>query len=293
VKVIERNKLEVDRWDQLVLSSSNHTLFSLSTYLDSVAENWAVLVNEDYTSGIALPYTIRFGVKILYTPFFMRYIEVLGGSGIDKLEIYLKSNFESSKFKIRTKLLLDNSNVLTFQEVRFLKMNQQVKRMLVKSSKSDFEIKEVKDGFDEVLKLIENELSSKVEVFQSDSKKYIERLVENLKFKSLIKIYGFYQLDELVGGMIFILAQNRTIYLKGAANDKARNQGLMYACMKNEIENTLQEGKIFDFGGSSIEGVKRFNLNFGSDDIEYYEYEWNHAPWWWRLLKYIRKKIMN
>jgi hypothetical protein len=81
--------------------------------------------------------------------------------------------------------------------------------------------------------------------------------------------------------------------LKGAANDKARNQGLMYACMKNEIENTLQEGKIFDFGGSSIEGVKRFNLNFGSDDIEYYEYEWNHAPWWWRLLKYIRKKIMN
>jgi hypothetical protein len=293
VKVIERNKLEVDRWDQLVLSSSNHTLFSLSTYLDSVAENWAVLVNEDYTSGIALPYTIRFGVKILYTPFFMRYIEVLGGSGIDKLEIYLKSNFESSKFKIRTKLLLDNSNVLTFQEVRFLKMNQQVKRMLVKSSKSDFEIKEVEDGFDEVLKLIENELSSKVEVFQSDSKKYIERLVENLKSKSLIKIYGFYQLDELVGGMIFILAQNRTIYLKGAANDKARNQGLMYACMKNEIENTLQEGKIFDFGGSSIEGVKRFNLNFGSDDIEYYEYEWNHAPWWWRILKYIRKKIKN
>jgi len=101
VEVIERNKIDVDRWDHLVLSSSNHTLFSLSTYLDSVAENWAVLVNEDYTLGIALPYTIRFGVKTLYTPFFMRYIEVLGGE-IDNLENYLKSNFESSKFKIRT-----------------------------------------------------------------------------------------------------------------------------------------------------------------------------------------------
>ncbi len=291
MEVIERNKIDVDRWDHLVLSSSNHTLFSLSTYLDSVAENWAVLVNEDYSLGIALPYTIRFGVKTLYTPFFMRYIEVLGGIEIDNLENYLKSNFVSSKFKIRTQLLLDNSIVFTFQEVRLLKINQQVKRMLVKSSKSDYEIREVKDDFTEVLKLIENELSSKVEVFQSDSKKYIERLVENLKSKRLIKIYGFYQSNDLVGGMIFILAQNRTIYLKGAAIENARSQGLMYSCMNNEIENTLQEGKIFDFGGSSIAGVKRFNLNFGSDEIEYYEYEWNHAPWWWRLLKYIRKKI--
>ena len=165
--------------------------------------------------------------------------------------------------------------------------------MLVKSSKSDFEIKEVKDDFDEVLKMIEKELSSKVEVFQSDSKKCIERLVENLKSKSLIKTYGFYQSNDLVGGMIFILAQNRTIYLKGAAIESARSQGLMYACMNNEIEKTLQEGKIFDFGGSSIAGVKRFNMNFGSDHIEYFEYEWNHAPWWWRLLKNVRKKMKN
>ncbi len=292
MELIERNKIDVDRWDHLVLSSSNHTLFSLSTYLDSVAENWAILVNNNYTQGIALPYTIRFGVKTLYTPFFMRYIEVLGGE-IDNLENYLKSNFESSKFKIRTQLSLDNYNIFTFQEVRVLKINQQVKRMLVKSSKSDFEIKEVKDDFDEVLKMIEKELSSKVEVFQSDSKKCIERLVENLKSKSLIKTYGFYQSNDLVGGMIFILAQNRTIYLKGAAIESARSQGLMYACMNNEIEKTLQEGKIFDFGGSSIAGVKRFNMNFGSDHIEYFEYEWNHAPWWWRLLKNVRKKMKN
>ena len=292
MELIERNKIDVDRWDHLVLSSSNHTLFSLSTYLDSVAENWAILVNNNYTQGIALPYTIRFGVKTLYTPFFMRYIEVLGGE-IDNLENYLKSNFESSKFKIRTQLSLDNYNIFTFQEVRVLKINQQVKRMLVKSSTSDFEIKEVKDDFDEVLKMIEKELSSKVEVFQSDSKKCIERLVENLKSKSLIKTYGFYQSNDLVGGMIFILAQNRTIYLKGAAIESARSQGLMYACMNNEIEKTLQEGKIFDFGGSSIAGVKRFNMNFGSDHIEYFEYEWNHAPWWWRLLKNVRKKMKN
>lgn len=287
MKIVERNSIDVEKWDRLVLSSAEHTLFSLSTYLDAVAENWAILIDDTYSKGIALPYSIRLGVKTLYVPFFYRYVEVLGGE-IVGLEQELKKNFKVSNFNIKTKLNQFESEILNYQEVNGLKLNQQAKRMCSKALKSNIEIKETSTDFSSVLKIIEDELKQKVTVFQSDSKKGIERLIENLGSTNHLKVYGFYEVDELVGGMIFMKTESRTIYLKGAAKENARNQGLMYACMKSEIEDTLNNNKVFDFGGSSVEGVRRFNLNFGAIDVNYFHYEWNNGPIWWKTIKYLR-----
>ena len=77
MNVVSRKDLDDSKWNSLVLSTKGGSIFSHTSYLDSVAENWCVLVNESYSSGMALPYTIRVGVKNLYTPNFSRYLEWL------------------------------------------------------------------------------------------------------------------------------------------------------------------------------------------------------------------------
>ena len=77
MNIIEREHIDIEKWNTLVTSSPGASLFSHSAYLDSVAENWCVLVDDDYSNGMALPYTIRMGVKGIYTPKFSRYLEWL------------------------------------------------------------------------------------------------------------------------------------------------------------------------------------------------------------------------
>ena len=100
MKIVEREHIDIHKWDDLVALSKDATLFSLSHYLDAVAENWCVLVDENYSKGIALPYSIRLGIKCLYTPIFSRYTELLGGIDskdiLSYLQNYLCLNYYSS-----------------------------------------------------------------------------------------------------------------------------------------------------------------------------------------------------
>ncbi|MEY3237827.1 MAG: hypothetical protein RI883_1928, partial [Bacteroidota bacterium] len=75
MKIIQREHIDTKKWDALVSSSSDNAVFSLSTYLDAVAENWCVLTDDEYSKGIALPFTVRIGIKVIYTPIFVRYLE--------------------------------------------------------------------------------------------------------------------------------------------------------------------------------------------------------------------------
>ena len=46
-----------------------------------------------------------------------------------------------------------------------------------------------------------------------------------------------------------------------------------------------EKGLLFDFGGSRVEGVRRFNVNLGGKDSFYSSIEWNNAPFWFNWLK--------
>lgn len=287
MKIVEREHIDIHKWDDLVALSKDATLFSLSHYLDAVAENWCVLVDENYSKGIALPYSIRLGIKCLYTPIFSRYTELLGGVDSKDILSYLQNYFPEANFSIKHSFSGFKGKEFVFQEIKELKLNQQAKRMLQKFQKADIEIKEVEEINGLVL-YIEKELSEKVAVFDSASSSKMIDLVNSLKKQGVLKAFGFFEETKLVGGMLFLTFNNRVVYLKGAANATSKAKGVMYACMNNEIKEALASSKIFDFGGSRIEGVKRFNHSFGSADVVYYNYEWHMGPLWFKAIKGMR-----
>ncbi|MNY52863.1 hypothetical protein D3C86_1885730 [compost metagenome] len=80
------------------------------------------------------------------------------------------------------------------------------------------------------------------------------------------------------------------LYLKGTTTEEAKKSGGMYKLIFTAIEYAHAGQKTLDFGGSNVESVRRFNLNFGAEDVVYSQLSWNNAPLWWKLVKKIRDK---
>jgi hypothetical protein len=60
----------------------------------------------------------------------------------------------------------------------------------------------------------------------------------------------------------------------------------MYAMMLQAMAHAEEKQLVLDFGGSNVDGVRRFNLAFGAVDKTYIEWGFDRSPWW---LKVARK----
>ena len=286
MKIIERENIDSDRWNKLVKSTDESSFFSYAWYLDAVAENWCILVSDDYSCGIALPFSIRLGVETLYTPIFVRYVEVLGeGGDFLVLEKLIKARFANISLATKQKLF-SNSSKQVYQLIgnnTDRNIGSQAKRMLKKASKSNFNTIQHID-YKLVTASIKEGLENKYKGLTTKSMQALEQLLKNAENENALNVY---QIDKF-GGIVCLQDEYKILYLKGAVDDTTKKNGGMYLALNTAIEEAKNNDKIFDFGGSRVEGVRRFNINLGGKDAVYYAYKNLNYPWWYRLAKRIR-----
>lgn len=286
MQFVEANSIEIKaKWDALV-SLNNASVFSESIYLDATAENWTILYSDDWKSGMACPYVVKGGVKILVTPFFNRFMEWLGEPVSEQeLMTKLKNEFPVADLQTGRGFTL-NQRIYQKLNPGSLKLNQQAKRSLNKST--EFAINQ-EENIPEMMRLLQNELQNRIHGINEQTLLILEKLVTGYQGKRLVQ-FNLVHENSWLGG-IWILESGTTIlYLKGTTNEEAKKSGGMYKLMLHAIEYAHSQEKIFDFGGSNVESVRRFNLNFGAEDVVYSQISWNNAPFWWRTLKMIRDK---
>jgi len=290
MKIVERADLNVELWDELVRNSLDSTIFSLSIYLDAVAENWCVYVDEKYTKGIALPYTLRLNVKTLYTPTLLMYVEWFGKEIPSGLIEKLKSAFTIGNFCMKERMDDLSCKEYLRQEIVEPHFNEQAKRALKRFEKSSLVLS--KGNYEnEVLVIIEKELPIKIASLDKAAIISLKKLVQVLVKEDLLLVHAVVEKQRVVGGILSMKFKNRTIYLKGAFEAEAKKNGGMFKCISTLIEEEKLSGRIVDFGGSRIENVRKFNLNFGAVDRTYYNFTWNNAPLHFKLLKRLKKAI--
>jgi len=292
VKFIKRENIDIEKWDALVKSSPENAVFSLSAYLDAVAENWCIYSNDNYSKGIAVPFTVRLGNRICYTPIFLRYLEWFGEEGKEYLQFlnFVKEEFKQGNICLKNKVDEHFSKELIYQRIEpenTGKYNTLAKRMISKFDHSELKIIEV-DNQEEILKIIREELPKKVSSINDLSLNALENLIVNLKTIGFVKMIGVNDKGSCMGGLFLVEFNDSVLYLKGGFTENVKKLGAMYAIMDKSIRETLGQGKTFDFGGSRVEGVRRFNVNLGGIDSIYYSYEWDNAPKWFKLLKKAR-----
>lgn len=289
MKIIQREHIDIKKWNALVSSSSDNAVFSLSTYLDAVAENWCVLTDDDYSKGIALPFTVRLGIKVAYTPIFVRYLEWFGEEieNLETIKAIIQNEFQHGQLSSTVCFENKKSDEFIFQisdNQDEQVINSQAKRMLSKFEKAGFTIHLEADE-EEILKIIKAELPQKVSSLNDKSLTSLDALVKSLKKNQLLKVIAVKKENTVLGGLFLVEFNQSLLYLKGAFTAESKKEGAMYGVMQFAIELAKEQNKRFDFGGSRVEGVRRFNVNLGGKDVIYHSFEWDNSPLWFKILK--------
>jgi hypothetical protein len=287
VKIIERENIDVNKWNALVNRTSDASFFSYAWYLDATTEQWCVLVNEDYSSGIALPYSKRFGIETLYTPIFVRYVEWLGQKqALESAAEIIRERFTNRHISMRQKVLGVGYEEYVYQEIgknTERKVGSQAKRTLKKAEKNGLVIHQSTE-YNSISKVIGTELKDKFAGIDKNSLQALDRLFAAGKNEGVLKSFTIGE----EGGIVCFEKDDRILYLKGTVTRDTKENGGMYLALNTAIEIALEQKKIFDFGGSRSEGVKRFNHNLGGEDVEYYSYKVDKTPFWFKFARRIR-----
>jgi len=297
MKFISRDNIDLQKWDELVLKTPGSSVFSLSVYLDEIAENWMVYVDENYTKGIAVPFATRLGVKTCYTPIFITALEWLGEDCEDRVTFFeeAKSIFPLGNFCIRQKIEKQDFSTYVEQIIQpksEIEMGSQAKRMLNKSQKVGHRI-ELSNDLQPILLIIRTELLPKITSLTEASIERMEQALRRLDALQLLRILSVYDKQQFIGGLFLIDFNDTVLYLKGAFTEEAKKNGAMYNAMNFAIQEAQNEGKAFDFGGSRVEGVRHFNHQLGGSDRSYFCYQWDNSPSWYRVMKSFRNLLQK
>jgi len=290
MRIIERAKLDTKRWDALVAQTPEASFFSYSWYLDAVAENWCVLTDDEYACGIALPYTRRMGVEILYIPIFGRFQHFFGEIPNSALDI-IKKRFKIREFATSTQLF-DASEKRVFQTIsnhEERSISSQAKRSLKKATKEGLTVS-IGTNFSKVLSAIRTELDGKFEGVNAEKMKGLEKLFQAAQDNGMIKVVEVSNGVE-TGGVVCIGNEKQLLYVKGACSEEMKRNGGMYLALNEAILLAGRNNQHFDFGGSNVEGVKRFNHNLGGTDQHYYFHQADEGPLWFRMARKFKKSI--
>ena len=289
MKIVDRENLDVARWDWFVHDYPEASFFSCSWYLDAVAENWCVIVNDDYTAGMALPYTVRMGTKILYVPIFSRYVTPIGDFTEDDINL-IKKQFSVREIATSSKLFDDYSGrihqVIEPEEERTL--SSQGKRSIKKSLKNLVRVEMTKD-YSNVLSAIKEELKGKFQGVDETSVARLEKLLAAAAEHKVLQVVEV-SADGEKGGVCCLMNKHSVLYVKGACPESLKNKGGMYLALDMAIGLAMATNLPFDFGGSNVEGVRRFNMNLGGKDKSYYFHECNEGPLLFKIARKLKRR---
>lgn len=285
MKIIPRKDIDIDQWNRLVHQEET-TLCDFSWYMDVVCENWFVYVDEEYTKGIAFATTTRMGIENVTIPSYVRQNRFYGNWSEEEIQDFvtlLQSQFKGGILQVDRQI---TGKKRTTQIVRSLQLSNHAKRNIKKAEKAQITT-QISNDILPSYQITIQELASKIDEFNSKNQQKLLHLLEALQKEGRLIIREILLDEQIVGGLFFVKGKSQDSFIKGSANELGKKNGGMYLAMKQQIEATLADNKVFDFDGSDVPGVKRFNHYFGAKNEYYYQIQWDNNPFWYRLIKKI------
>lgn len=286
IQYVKRKNIDIKKYDACIENSIQSRIYAFSWYLDIVADNWGVLILNDYEAVMPIPWLKKYFIKYIAQPFFCQQLGVFSKEKNSE-ELILKFintiprtfkkvifNFNSDN-KITNKNILFRTNYILKIEDSFddnyQKFNKNRKRSLKASEKHLLSMKDIK--FDALLEIAKKEKKS----LNNQAYKKLINLVSSAEERGKGFVLGvFSENEKLLGGAFFLKNQKRITYLFSAMNDEGKQLNaatFLISCVLKEYANKKY---VFDFEGSMNVGIANFFRSFGSKKEDYYQLKSNN-----------------
>lgn len=262
-----------EKWDRLVLSSPEKTIYQLSWYMDIISDgSWGIVTDENITTGLPIAFKKRTGYKNVYQPFYSMYFNVI--NPLCAIEEYLNViGNEFHQIHITTQTKAKNAKTRTCQVLHLKKgisYSENAERLIKKARKEGLEVFKHDNG-KSVVDLFRKNKGAELKEYKPKDFERLEKLIDSsVKHKNGFCISVSKGKQVLASGF-FLTLDDTIIFLKGAVNDAGKKIGAMYLLMDHVITESKSTYTVFDFGGSNNKKVAEFYHKLGGRDITYNE----------------------
>ncbi|QOD62292.1 hypothetical protein H9I45_07575 [Polaribacter haliotis] len=283
IQYIKRENLDVLKYDACIENSIQSRIYAFSWYLDIVADNWDVLVLNDYEAVMPLPWKKKYFLKYVAQPYFCQQLGVFSLHNISeeiqasflnkipnkfvKISINMNSgNFSSSKMieKKNYILRLDSSHDKIFKS-----FSKGRKHAVKVGEKNNLQVKETS-----IQKLIEIKKEFYNDIIFPE--KIIKNIADYVLKNNKGFILGVYNDEVLLGGSLFLKSKNRIIYLFSSNTAEGKKLQAPSFLLNTIIKQHENSNFILDFEGSNIPNVASFFKSFGAENEGYYHLNYIH-----------------
>ncbi len=107
IHYVKREYLDIVKYNDCIENSIQSRIYAFSWYLDIVADNWDVLVLNDYEAVMPIFYNTKYGLKYSLQPYFCQQISIYSIEKINDLLIKkILKKFPKSIFFYRYKFCI-------------------------------------------------------------------------------------------------------------------------------------------------------------------------------------------
>ncbi|MCF6181148.1 hypothetical protein [Lutibacter sp.] len=282
IQYLKRNKIDIELYDACIQKSMNSRVYAFSWYLDCVADNWDVLVLNNYEAVMPLPWRRKIRLKYLYPPAWTQQLGIFSKENIsEKLVLDFLDSIPKKFIKITVQLNSENScSLLELEEkTNFILPLNTPKSELIKGFNKNRKraLKRAKATSFQIEKNIN--LTTFLNFYLGEDKDYeltlnqIETLNNLLKSNhKSIHVWGVKIDNQLVTGFVWLKSANRITYLLPIATLEAKQKGLPTLLISELINEFSNSEMILDLEGSMIKGVADFYKSFSAKKEVYYNF---------------------
>ncbi len=281
IQFLKRNQIDEEKYNNCIAVSLQSRMYAYSWYLDVVADNWCVLVLDDYDAVMPLPFQKKYLISSISQPFFTQQLGVFSKRAITKTnsEEFLKSiprkflkmalQFNSENNLSKETIIKKNNYILSLNDdykTLYKSFSKGRKHAIQQGLKEQFALEQV--SFSEILKLSKQHYSFK-DVTAKEFQK-LTNLVEVLQHKNSVIIIGVKVDGELIGGSVFAFDSKRIVYLFSAVSGIGKEKQVASLLLNHIIKEHSNSELILDFEGSQISGIAKFFKSFGAKPETYF-----------------------
>lgn len=277
MKLLVRNEINTQKWDEVIAASPAETLYPYSWYLDVTAENWSALVMDDYRFIMPLVWKKKYHLRYLYQPIYSQQLGVFGTEYIDPPVIREFINYVLKKYKFGVvnfnvkNLVGEDPSFEIYDRINYVLPLDKPYEELRKTYKVNTN-RNLKRSVAQNIKLDKNVDVNELVNFKQEHDVVKKSEVEYLRMRSVFKavmeqskgqILGIRDEGKLLAAAFFAFSKTRIIYLMSVSSSQGKEQRAMFRIIDEVIRNYSGSSYTLDFEGSNIPSIARFFGGFG------------------------------
>ena len=300
ITYIKRKDLEVEKYDACIENSIQSRVYAFSWYLDIVANNWDVLVLDDYKAVMPIPWKKKYFIKYVHPPLWLLELGVFSLDAKVNFQTFFKTLSHTFRF-VESRLNTDsesftNSGFLESKQMQVVSLEQcydtvfntyrkDRKKDLAKANKLDLTEK-WKDSALNLITLFKNNVGKRTPNILEPDYVILKKLIATCIEKRVGEVLSIYDNNDHLVASGFFLKHKKTVTILVSSTDfKNRKNGANTFLIDRAIFKYEKNFNIFNFGGSSMPSVAKYFLSFGGNSLKYQQIKLNKLPFLFKLFK--------